>query len=83
MKRIFCIYTPQSPNLTLKGGMPCILPMAIIGLLKVSCEGRRAEIITTAARTARSRSAGAAEVTGRTERIGIACSPSVPTPQAA
>ena len=41
VKRIF-LYIPQSPNLTLKGGMPCILPMAIIGLLKVSCEGRRA-----------------------------------------
>ena len=37
----------------------------------------------TAARTARSRSAGAAAATDHTARIGTASMPSVPTPQAA
>lgn len=63
--------------------MPCILPMAIIGLLKVSCKGNPAATITTAVQTARSRSAGAAAATDRTARIGTASTPSVPTPQAA
>jgi len=58
--------------------MPCILPMAIIGLLKVSCEGHPALTIMTAAKTAHIRSAGAAAGTDRTARIGTASLPSVP-----
>ena len=77
------LYIPQSPKITDKVGMPCILQMAIIGLLKVSCEGRRAATTTTAARTGHTRSAGAAAGTDRTGKIGSASTPSGPTLPAA
>ena len=73
----FFIYTAKPQNYR-KGGMPCILPMAIIGLLKVSCEGHPAQTTMTAARTAHTRSAGAAAGTDRTARIGTASLSSVP-----
>lgn len=73
----FFIYTAKPQNYR-KGGMPCILPMAIIGLLKVSCEEHPAQTTMTAARTAHTRSAEAAAGTDRTARIGTVSLPSVP-----
>jgi hypothetical protein len=58
--------------------MPCILQMAITGLLKVSCEGHPAVTTMTAARTGLILSAETAAGTDRTARIGTASLPSVP-----
>ena len=61
MRHVFYIdcSPTASPNPNSKGGIRCISPMAIIGPLKASC-GTSPEITTTAAQTARFRSAGAA-----------------------
>lgn len=81
VRHIFYIY--RKPQSKPKGGMTCILPMAIIGPLKASCGTSLAAITTTAAQTARSRNAGAAAATDRTAGIGTASTPNVPLPQAA
>lgn len=63
--------------------MPCILPMAIIERLKVSCGIGPAATTMTAAWTGRTRSAGGAGSTSRTAEIGSAGMQNVPSPRGA
>lgn len=60
------------PKFILKGGVPCILPVAIIERLKVSCRTGPEATTMTAARTGRTRSAGGAGSISHTAEIGSA-----------
>ena len=68
LTKIF-IYTTK-PKFIWKGGVPCILPMAIIGRLKVSCRTGPAATTMTAAETGPARSAGDAGSISQTAEIG-------------
>ena len=59
--------------------MPCILPMAIIGRLKVSCRTGPAATTMTAAWTGCTRSAGGAGSISRTAEIGSVGMQNVPS----
>ena len=63
--------------------MPCFLPMAIIGRLKVSCRAGPEATTMTAAWTGRIRSAGGAGSISRTAENGSAGMQNVPSPRGA
>ena len=63
--------------------MPCILPMAIIERLKVSCRAGPEATTMTAAWTGRTRSAGDAGSISRTAEIGSAGMQNAPSPRGA
>ena len=79
VRRIF-IYTTK-PKFIWKGGMPCTLPMAIIGRLKVSCRTGPAATTMTAAETGPARSAGDAGSISQTAEIGSSGIQNAPCPR--